>query len=131
MCYARQLNVDSGTSGDPSPSNVTVQTRPHGIITAITANPPSLGVIHDVSETITQLAVVSVALSTSITMSSSQMHDEKPTITVDGHDLYDVPVEEEELEVSPNMGQSKVWAMKVCILPPCREGFCVTLCTDS
>lgn len=39
--------------------------------------------------------------------------DIKPTITVDGHDVFNIPVEEEELEVSSSAGQSKVWAMKV------------------
>lgn len=37
----------------------------------------------------------------------------KPTVTADGHEVFDIPVEEEELEVANSMGQSKIWAMKV------------------
>lgn len=39
----------------------------------------------------------------------------KPTVTADGHEVFDIPVEEEVLEVANSMGQSKIWAMKVCI----------------
>lgn len=37
----------------------------------------------------------------------------KPTVTADGHEVFEIPVEEEELEVANSMGQSKIWAMKV------------------
>lgn len=48
----------------------------------------------------------------------SQSDDVKPIITVDGHDVFNIPVveDEEELEVSPTLADSKVWAIKV------REG---------
>lgn len=39
----------------------------------------------------------------------------KPTVIADGHEVFEIPVEEEELEVANSMGQSKIWAMKVCI----------------
>ncbi|KAL1407382.1 hypothetical protein Q8F55_006804 [Vanrija albida] len=44
----------------------------------------------------------------------SQSEDVKPLLTVDGHDVFNLPVvEEEELEVSDTLAESKVWAIKV------------------
>ncbi|TXT13090.1 hypothetical protein VHUM_01491 [Vanrija humicola] len=44
----------------------------------------------------------------------SQSEDIKPLVTVNGHDVFNLPVvEEEELDVSPTLADSKVWAIKV------------------
>lgn len=44
---------------------------------------------------------------------SVKTEDTKPLVTVDGHDVFNIPVEEEELEIAESHGQSKIWAMKV------------------
>jgi hypothetical protein len=44
---------------------------------------------------------------------SVKTEDTKPLVSVDGHDVFNIPVEEEELDVAPSHGQSKIWAMKV------------------
>ncbi len=44
---------------------------------------------------------------------SVKTEDAKPLVSVDGHDVFNIPVEEEELDVAPSHGQSKIWAMKV------------------
>lgn len=46
---------------------------------------------------------------------SVKTEDTKPSITVDGHDVFNIPVEEEELDIAQSHGQSKIWAMKVLI----------------
>ncbi|BEI84495.1 hypothetical protein CcaverHIS002_0410990 [Cutaneotrichosporon cavernicola] len=44
---------------------------------------------------------------------SVKTEDIKPLVSVDGHDVFNIPVEEEELDVAPSHGQSKIWAMKI------------------
>lgn len=51
---------------------------------------------------------------------ASSSQDLKPVLTQDGHDVFNIPVEEEVLEVSASLGQSKVWAMKVRRSPFCH-----------
>lgn len=46
---------------------------------------------------------------------SVKTEDTKPSISVDGHDVFNIPVEEEELDIADSHGQSKIWAMKVHI----------------
>lgn len=58
---------------------------------------------------------------------SVKTEDTKPLVTVDGHDVFNVPVEEEELDVAPSHGQSKIWAMKVLPLSRLTRGLQLTL----
>ncbi|CAK9787439.1 Rap30/74 interaction domain-containing protein [Cutaneotrichosporon oleaginosum] len=44
---------------------------------------------------------------------SVKTEDTKPLVAVDGHEVFNIPVEEEELDVAPSHGQSKIWAMKI------------------